>query len=42
LDADGKVTWKRPAGRAPTALALDAASVWVTDVAADAVIRLER
>lgn len=42
LDADGKVSWKRPAGRAPTALALDAASVWVTDVAADAVIRLER
>jgi DNA-binding beta-propeller fold protein YncE len=42
LDANGDLQWKREAGRGPTALALDATSVWVTDVVADAVIRLER
>lgn len=40
--ADGKLVWKRPAGREPTAMALDADSVWVTDAGGDAVIRLER
>jgi DNA-binding beta-propeller fold protein YncE len=40
--ADGALNWKRPAGAQPTALALDADSVWVTDASADSVIRLER
>jgi hypothetical protein len=40
--ADGKLVWKRPAGREPTAMALDAGSVWVTDAGGDAVIQLER
>jgi hypothetical protein len=40
--ADGAVRWKRAAGAGPTALALDARDVWVTDANADSVVRLER
>jgi DNA-binding beta-propeller fold protein YncE len=40
--ANGNVDWKRPAGRDPSALALDANDVWVADAGNDAVIRIER
>ena len=42
VSGKGDVNWKRPAGREPTALALDADDVWVADAGADTVIRLDR